>query len=779
MKTLPKNRLGSINPILDHPFSVELNFTRAYQEHEHAHPALREAHCLATMFPDALSPIEPETDRFAGRFISTPGVDKILYEWDATRHNIPAVGFLPLTPGAIGSGGYYCHEVTLRKKIEDLNPDAETRRELESVIEFWKTRTVEAICREAYPEEMKQALPFDKLEGRQFANPAFPLVRMTGPMFDWDKLVQGGIPGLRTQIDHSGKTMKGDPEFYTGMHLGLDLLAKVCLFYADQANQLAEDPDNWKQAQDLREQSEILTRMTRGAPTSFREACQLVLIFGVVSGAYSWGRMDDYLGNWLCQDLDTGILSEAEAINLLASLWTIINDNGAPYDNRVIIGGKGRLSPQEADRFALLAMQATDQTRLPLPQLSLRFYDGQNPELYEKALEVIGRGCTFPMLYNDDVNIPAVAHAMEISLEEAEQYVPYGCGEYVLYKTSFGTPSGIFNHTKVLECLIRNGKEILTGRNVGPQLGHLRDFKTFDDLLEAYFTALTFWIELMADQQKLEYEIVAQQCSYLYWSMLYANCLERGRPMFSGGVRHLAGTLESYGQINVSDSLLGIKKAVYDEKWVTADELVEAMDNNYKGYEWLREKLKQVPKFGNDLDEADDMAKTIHDFTCRTTRAQASRVGLHSYLIVIINNLANTVLGEHTLASADGREEGQPLANAINPSPGMDRSGLTACLNSLVKLPCDIHAGAVQNMKFAPEFFDRHFDKLKAILKVYFQKGSQAMITVVSPGDLEDAIIHPEKYPNLMVRVGGFSARFVELPPGVQQEVLHRTLQQL
>jgi pyruvate-formate lyase len=204
--------------------------------------------------------------------------------------------------------------------------------------------------------------------------------------------------------------------------------------------------------------------------------------------------------------------------------------------------------------------------------------------------------------------------------------------------------------------------------------------------------------------------------------------------------------------------------------------LIEALDTDFDGQDALREKLLEVPKYGNNHQEADALAVRVHEYTCLKTKEQAARVGLDSYLIVIINNMCNTVLGGNTLASADGRGAFEPLANANNPAPGMDRAGLTATLQSLVKLRPDIHAGAVQNLKLSPEWFTRHLTRLRALFQVYFEEGAQLMVTVVNADDLERAMLEPEKYPNLMVRVGGFSARFVELPPEVQREVLMRTL---
>ena len=188
--------------------------------------------------------------------------------------------------------------------------------------------------------------------------------------------------------------------------------------------------------------------------------------------------------------------------------------------------------------------------------------------------------------------------------------------------------------------------------------------------------------------------------------------------------------------------------------------------------------MLDAPKYGNDHDGADAMAQMVHEHICReTAKAGKKYTNLHSYLTVTINNNANTVLGKHTAASPDGRLAHTFMANANNPFNGNDKNGLTAMLNSLVKLDPTIHAGCVQNIKFSKQMFSEYWDKVRAMLTVYFQSGgSQAMISVIGREDLENAMQQPESYKNLLVRVGGFSARFVELQEEEQREIIARTL---
>ena len=216
---------------------------------------------------------------------------------------------------------------------------------------------------------------------------------------------------------------------------------------------------------------------------------------------------------------------------------------------------------------------------------------------------------------------------------------------------------------------------------------------------------------------------------------------------------------------------------MFEKKLIAPEALKDMLLHNFEGYEAQRQLLLTAPKYGNDDPAADAMARRVHDHICRYTRGQIRRVPLSSYLVVIINNSANTSMGHYTMATADGRRAFEPLANANNPSGGSDKNGVTAMLNSLVKLPTDIHAGSVQNIKFSKEMFNRYYDKTRAILKVYFDRGgSQLMINVLGREDLENALKYPEKYRNLIVRVGGFCARFVELEPDVQREIMSRTM---
>ncbi|RPH38167.1 hypothetical protein EHM92_00710, partial [bacterium] len=674
--------------------------------------------------------------------------------------------------------GYYCQFEEIEKELESGGYSAEERSALAAMCDFWRTEDTSIKIRHAYPPRMANYLPSD--DWMNASGIAFPLYRLTGGTPDFRKLVSLGIPGLyqevekyRAEAEAEGK----DEKFYRGMKLALDVLVDVCRFYERQARDRANLTVDSRRTSELLAIADTLQMITMSRPQRLREAIQLFWLYTYVSDIRNYGRMDVYFGDFLANDLKAGMLAEAEALRLLQSLWQLMADRHTVVHNRVIIGGMGRPNEENADTFALLAMEATRTVQEIEPQLSLRLFRGMNPALIEKAIQVIGEGRTFPVLYNDDTNIPSVVQAFGFPENEAEQYVPYGCGEYILEHRGFGTPSGVINLLKALEVTMRNGVDPASGKVIGLQLGTLEEFKTFDDLFAAYKKQVEHFAGLLAEQEAIEYRVAGETAPFLFVSLLYDHCLKRGKGMFSGGIKYLGGTMETYGNTNAADSLTAIKEMVFERKEIPPGELLRALDANFAGYEALRKKLLRAPKYGNDLSAADDMLVSVHEHVCTYAREQARRVGLHSYLVVIINNSANTLMGNCTGASADGRLAGTHMNNGNAPSGGSDREGITAMLNSIVKPSTAIHAGAVQNIKFSGDLFCNHRGIVKSLLDTYFFKGgAQAMITVLNKNDLERAMVEPEKYQNLFVRVGGFSARFVELSRDVQQDIISRTL---
>ena len=739
--------------------TIEKKFSQVFKKYQHAPLSIREAKCLQVLYPALLPPIE-NGDLFAGRAL-------------VMEHR--GVGFSPdVTLYRLPHGmGYFYRPDYFQKALEAAPEGSAEAAEIRDMMAFWEKENTTAHIKEQFTERIRTYLPSDSFAGD--VGVGFPLYRMTGAYENYETLLTLGLLGLTKQIE--GKQMQGDPEgFYEGLALTVDLIRDCCLHYAGQAYAMRKDAAAHR-AEELDRMAADLTHIASDAPQTFRQAIQLSWLYSCLAGVMDYGRMDVYLGDYLANDLAAGTLTQAEALDLVVGLWRLMVARKTVYHGRVVIGGVGRRNEKNANAFAMLAMEASRIVHDIEPQLTLRLYKGMDDRLYQKALDVIGQGATYPMLYSDDVNVPAVENAFRLPRDKAEQYVPFGCGEYIIDHESFGSPNGVINMLKALEVTLFNGHEIVLNRPMGLALGRFEDYATFEDFYTAYKKQITHYIEVLAEAEVIILKETAKQAPFLMMSLLYDGCIENGKSMLSGGIAYLGATLESYGNINTVDSLAAIRETVFEKKSITPARLLEALKANFVGYEQEQRLLLTAPKYGNDIKAVDDLARDLHDFEARTIKEQADRVGLHSFLMVVINNSANTYLGRWTGASADGRKALTYMANANNPVGGMDTNGVTAMLNSLASFPPENHAGSVQNIKFGRDVFERAPEKVRALLDAYFENGgTQAMITVIGRKDLEDALIHPEKHRSLLVRVGGFSARFVELEKDVQQEVLSRTV---
>ena len=429
--------------------------------------------------------------------------------------------------------------------------------------------------------------------------------------------------------------------------------------------------------------------------------------------------------------------------------------------------------------FTRLCLKVCKDTRYVEPQFTLRLYKNTPKDIKDLAYECIASGATYPTLYNDEVNIPAVEYAMNIDRKKAEQYVPFGCGEFVIQGKSVGTPNTLLNLVKIMQLALNEGYDPIDHiYKAGPiKVKPLSEMKTFDDFYNQYKKLLDYYFDLSVEAQLHSYKVMNQEVSFLFTSILMDDCINREKSLLDGGVEILGGTNETYGNINSSDALYAIKTLVYDQKKYTLEQLNQAALHNYVGYEKIQKDILDLPKYGNDHKECDEMAIDLYEYVAKGIRQRGIDNHMDYYLIVISNNQTNTDWGHQTDASLDGRKKGIYMNPANNPQGGAAKNGPTACLNSLAKFNAKYHGGSVQNMKFTPRMMHEDKEKVKILFDTYFKKGGcQLMVTCVDHGVLEDAQKHPENYPDLIVRVAGYSAVFVNLTPDIQAELLSRAL---
>lgn len=732
-----------------------VDFTETYKKHQHEPIPIREARCLQAQYPAIIRDLRPE-DTFAGR----KPLDMIVYFGTIWWHAYPE---WRRGEKVEGKQGGYCVNFSA---LDNYAKTKEDNKALTKVLDFWEKECSLAKIRKVWDDELKNCFLGNASVGFCMA-------------FDFDRLLLRGIPGLIEDINARKLLLKkkgGDKEFLDGLLIMLEVFRDTCRHYEKQAKELAKKTKLPKDKKRLMKTAETLDAITNGAPKTFREAIQLLWLYLLLgSGKHiEPGRLDIYLGDFYVNDIDQGVITKDEAMELILALWNVINENGEFAVSRVVIGGKGRRNEKNADRFAFAALEATRRLKKVTPQLTFRFYDGQDPALFSKALDVVGENGVFPMFYNDDTNIPGAAKSLGVSRKTAENYHPLGCGEYMLSCCSPSLLDSAWSVPLSLDASLHNGMSS-DGRKIGPNTGAAKTFDSFNMLYEAFLAQVDYAIDLSARIYQGICKGHQKENTFLFASLLTDDCLERGKPIFDGGVRYLGGCEMGHGFTNAADSLTAIKKIIFKDKLMKLPELVKILDNDFAGREDVRKILLDAPKFGNDQDDADKMLVGMWKRIHKSAKTAGKKYGL-DFLVVSSVNPGGYGMGKDCGATADGRKKAEPFAIGNAPTAGFDKNGLTALFNSIAKVD-PAHGGATTNVKLSRDFFTNERSKLEMLFKVYFKKGGmQANVTVVNKDDLQSALKAPEKYSHVMVRLGGWSARFIDLEPMIQEEIIRRTL---
>ena len=722
-----------------------LEFTRLYQSEPDK--ALREAKCLKMQVPYVLEDIDEE-DLIVGYM----------------RH-----GYVGFSPQYGGVYTYYFHKGSVENDLRRIENEVteEYKEQIREMCRFWEKENTEAKVKERF---------YQRYPERRFHRPSYyyNACRIAGMNVDLDLLVQVGLGGLKEWINYY-RSVNGDSTFYDALETAVDTISDACRIYAEKARAQMQTASP-KRKTELQEIIQVLEHIAVEPPRTFREALQLVWIYAVCSDLMNYGRMDNYLGEFYARDIDNGTLTEEEAVRLISSLYRQILKVGKIHDGRIIIGGMGRKNEEAADRLALMLIKVSRIVKDVLPQLTLRYYRGMNEALMNEALINIQEGAVYPIIYSDEVVVPAVEKMYGIDREMACRWIPLGCGEYVIEGYGAATPNTGAILPTALDAVLHRGINSFSGRRECQDPGDLPRFKTFEDLFQAYENILKPACEEMAYHEQLNYEVAGEEACYLHYSLLTHDCIEKNKPLFSGGCRYLTATSEIFGLITFADSLMAIKHCVYDKKIFTLEEVVKMCDANFEGYEKERNILLNAPKYGNDDDEADAMAVRVFHHIAKLHEEAGKNTNLYLYKVCSVNNSGSAEQGATTAATPCGRLKGSALSNGNSPSIGADKNGLTATLNSMAKFDPACHVGVIHNIRFNKDLLKNNRDKIKILLETFFENnGVQTNLSSIGKDDLEQALKYPDRYRNLIVRIGGFSARFVELSPIIQQELLQRT----
>jgi formate C-acetyltransferase len=585
--------------------------------------------------------------------------------------------------------------------------------------------------------------------------------------------------------------------FYRSTVMVLEAASRFMLRYAALAREMA--PEGGECAANLEEVARICEKLAAEPAGSFHEAAQSLWFLFVIlhmesnASSFSPGRMDQYLYPYYRRDVDAGILDDEQALEISECLWLKFNQivylrnshsakyfAGFPIGFNVAIGGQTLEGGDAANELSYLFLKAQEHLLLPQPNLSARLFEGSSQRFLEECSRVIGKGSGMPQVFNDKSIIPALM-GQGISREDAVNYAIVGCVELTTHGNNLGwSDAAMFNMVKALELALNGGKCLLSGRQIGPDLGALDTYGTYEALEGALAGQIDYFTEKMIEACEVVERVHQAVLPSPFLSCVISDCIAKGIDVTAGGARYNLSGIQVIQPANIADSLAAIKKLVYDEKRVRPSELLQALRADYEGAEPLRQTLlHNAPKYGNDDDAVDSIAAKWVEYFAKGLQGRTNYRGgrYHTGLYTVS---AHVPMGQNVGATPDGRKSREPLADGgMSAVYGRDTHGPTSLLKSVSKIDSKYGSnGTLLNMKFLPAFFatGEGIAKFAGLLRaIVALKINHAQFNVVNREDLLAAQREPEKYRNITIRVAGYTAYFIELARELQDEIIART----
>jgi len=635
---------------------------------------------------------------------------------------------------------------------------------------------------------------------RHQLNPTYYLINEAGGIGhflpDYEKMLHLGTRGyMKTFSRRRGN-------LYAAARIVCEALEIWAGRMADEAHRLASRATSETRRAELEEIARICRKVPREPAGTFHEALQSLWLthMGVMleslNSAVSFGRMDQYLYPYYQSDLDSGRITEHDALELLLHFSIkatehvmLLSERIAQYHGghlvvqAAIVGGTDRDGNDAVNPLTYLLLDVMERHHMRDPNYQARVHKDSPGRYISRALDVARQGFGVPALFNDEAVIPAlVSHGFPV--EEARGYGIVGCVEPSIPGKSFlSTDAGLFNLPICLELALNEGRRLHRLDQVPAVRDGIRTpgaatFGSMDDVIEAFRAQLNCMVDRMiGDFHMVEKANIDYHPTPLS-SMLVEGCLESGHDLTVGGARYNSSGIQGVGVADVADSLAALDTVVFRERKHTMAQVVEALKDDYEGHAGLRASLLKAPKFGNDeglVDRyADLVAHMYHDSLARHVSVRGG-----AYVPGFYSVTCHVAFGELTGPLPSGRKAGEPFASGIGPASGADKHGPTAMLNSVCAVDSSIMAnGNALNMRFDPADVagKKGLSILEGLVKGFFEKGGmEIQINVLDPEMLEDARANPGKYPDLVVRVAGYCAYFDDLPEGSKDEIIKRT----
>ena len=689
-----------------------------------------------------------------------------------------------------------------------------TKEQLREIAPFWQNNNLRARGEALLPEEVRVFMETGVfgMEGKLNAGDAHLAV-------NYERILKDGLRGYEKRVkEYKASLDLTDPEsidkycFYNAVLIVLEAVRNFANRYSVLAQDLAEKELNQERKIELLEISRICSKVPYEPAETFREAVQSVwfiqLILQIESNGHSlsYGRFDQYMYPYYNRDIKNDTIKESEALELLTCLWiktlTInkvrsqahtLSSAGSPMYQNVTIAGQTIDKKDAVNDLSFLVLKSVAQTRLTQPNLTVRYHKNINKHFLDECVEVMRLGFGMPALNNDEIIIPSFMD-WQVKEEDAYNYSAIGCVETAVpgkwgYRC---TGMSYINFPRMLLCTMNNGVDLTSNKRFTKGYGYFTEMESYEELLKAWdktireITRYSVIVENVIDKAS-ERDVPDILCS-----ALTDDCIARGKTIKEGGAVYDFISGLQVGIANMADCLAAIKKLVYEEKKITRQELWNAILDDFSSPEnkKIQEMLiREAPKYGNDDDYVDQLIVEAYDSYIEeiekypNTRYNRGPIGGIRYAGTSSIS-ANVGQGMSTMATPDGRNAFEPLAEGCSPAHNSDKNGPTAVFKSVSKLRTNkITGGVLLNQKMTPQMLstEENRQKLELLIKTFFNRlhGYHVQYNIVSKETLIDAQKHPEKHKDLIVRVAGYSAFFNVLSKKTQDAIIGRTEQSL
>lgn len=673
-----------------------------------------------------------------------------------------------------------------KRRTEKFVISEDDKGKLREAFSFWKDKSTSEISAKVMSNESINAS-----KAGLFTIGA-PGTGIGHVIVDYETVITKGLQSIINEFNQK------DSVFYNAVRTEFEAVIRFAQRFSIHASELAEQESDRKRKAELQEISIICSKVPAGPAESFHEALQsfwfIHLLIQTESNGHSisTGRFDQYMFPLYEKDIKSKILKREDALEMLEILWVkftslikIRNEYysiafaGHPMFQNLTIGGQDEKGNDSSNDLTNLVLEATANIRVTQPSVSFRWHKKTPEDVRLQVIEVISNGLGMPGLFNDDAIIPMMLEK-GTDPSDAHDYSVLGCVEPIVGGKSDPRQNiGYVNLPKILEVTLNNGRDPKTGQLVGRETGESIEFTSFDELWIAFTEQIDYSIEMLTQADRITAAVHIENAPTPFISALLEGSLESGKTMQEGGAKYNSGGIMGVGIAIVADSLEILRKYVFEEKEISMAELLQILSDDWEGHEELRVKFENDPsKYGNDIERVDNLARDTGRAFCESIQSRmTTRNGpYHGALFSVSMYIPQ---GEVLGATPDGRKAEYMLSDGVSPTQNRDINGPTAAMKSVARLDHSLcYNGTLYNMKFTPDFFDsesrRH--KFASMVDAYFEMGGfHVQYNVVSRETLEDAKLNPLQHRDLIVRVAGYSAYFIELDPYVQDEVIART----